>query len=339
MSSQPDLEPRDEAAGLHWSRSVFALVVVVALAGPWRSPISRCTRAGTRSRTACYWWARAEGVTARRSGSGSAAARAGIQRGDVLLAVNGAPVRPPRGRHRVTSTRPRGHSAALHAAASWHPRGAGGRAGGRRRRAFDVLRAGGRRTLHAAGRRVGPAASGRTIRRRCISSGCASRSSVSSRSRSTVRSIVSTGSSTGATRWRRRCCRRCCCTSRWSSRSAPAAPAAAARRTRARAAHVLAGAGAGGAGASSPSREARPTGPLFSSAIDMLDRAEPLYLLACAAAALVVLVRGFREMTSVTGAPPAALDRLGHRARRRTVRARLRAAVGARVSIRRSRCS
>ena len=32
-------------------------------------------------------------------------------------------------------------------------------------------------------------------------------------------------------------------------------------------------------------------GPLFSRALDMLDRAEPVYLFLCAAAALVVLVR------------------------------------------------
>ena len=45
------------------------------------------------------------------------------------------------------------------------------------------------------------------------------------------------------------------------------------------------------------------------------------------------------HITSVTGAPAAALDRLGHRARRRAVRVRLRAALGARRRIRRWRCS
>ena len=45
---------------------------------------------------------------------------------------------------------------------------------------------------------------------------------------------------------------------------------------------------------------------------------------------VAVLVRAFREITSLTGAAAAALDRLGHRARRRAVRLRLRAAVGAR---------
>src|SRR5206468_5084207 len=41
------------------------------------------------------WAARAEGVGATEVAAGSAAARAGIQRGDVLIAVNGAPVQVP----------------------------------------------------------------------------------------------------------------------------------------------------------------------------------------------------------------------------------------------------
>ena len=41
-------------------------------------------------------------------------------------------------------------------------------------------------------------------------------------------------------------------------------------------------------------------GELFSRVIEALDRLEPLYLLVCAIAALVVLVRGFRQMTSPT---------------------------------------
>jgi PAS domain S-box-containing protein len=41
-------------------------------------------------------------------------------------------------------------------------------------------------------------------------------------------------------------------------------------------------------------------GPAFSRAIDLLDRAEPLYLFACSAAALVVLVRAFRRIASLT---------------------------------------
>jgi len=41
-------------------------------------------------------------------------------------------------------------------------------------------------------------------------------------------------------------------------------------------------------------------GPMFSRAVDALDRFEPLYLFVCAAAALAALVRGFREATSLT---------------------------------------
>jgi two-component system, NtrC family, sensor kinase len=43
------------------------------------------------------------------------------------------------------------------------------------------------------------------------------------------------------------------------------------------------------------------SGPLFSRAIELLDRAEPIYLFVCAAAALAALVRAFQQITSVTG--------------------------------------
>ena len=42
-------------------------------------------------------------------------------------------------------------------------------------------------------------------------------------------------------------------------------------------------------------------GALLSRTLDMLDRFEPVYLLVCAVAAVVVLVRGFGEITSLTG--------------------------------------
>lgn len=41
-------------------------------------------------------------------------------------------------------------------------------------------------------------------------------------------------------------------------------------------------------------------GPLFSAVIETLDRLEPVYLFLCAAAALVVLVRSFQQLSSVT---------------------------------------
>jgi PAS domain S-box-containing protein len=42
------------------------------------------------------------------------------------------------------------------------------------------------------------------------------------------------------------------------------------------------------------------SGPLFSRVIEALDRLEPVYLFACGAAAIVVVVRAFRETTSLT---------------------------------------
>ena len=45
----------------------------------------------------------------------------------------------------------------------------------------------------------------------------------------------------------------------------------------------------------------REDGALLSRAVDLLDRVEPAYLFGCAAAAIVVLVRAFGEITSLTG--------------------------------------
>ena len=45
----------------------------------------------------------------------------------------------------------------------------------------------------------------------------------------------------------------------------------------------------------------RQDGALLSRAVDLLDRAEPVYLFGCAAAAIVVLARAFSEITSLTG--------------------------------------
>ena len=45
----------------------------------------------------------------------------------------------------------------------------------------------------------------------------------------------------------------------------------------------------------------REDGALLSRAVDLLDRVEPAYLFGCAAAAIVVLARAFGEITSLTG--------------------------------------
>jgi PAS domain S-box-containing protein len=42
------------------------------------------------------------------------------------------------------------------------------------------------------------------------------------------------------------------------------------------------------------------SGPLFSRLLDVLDRMDPIYLFVCAVAALVVLMRAFRDISSVT---------------------------------------
>ena len=240
-------------------------------------------------------------MTAVEVAPDSAAGKAGIQRGDVLVAVNGNPGRDARGSPRVPASRPGRHAAHLHAAAARRrSRRSTSRWRRSRRRRLDVLRPGGGRPLHAAGRRRRSGCAGRTIRRRCISSGCASRSSARSRSRSTARSIGSTGSSTGATRsrqallpplllhftlvfpqrppWR---------TTRPMRSVLPLMylPAFAADRRPHR------------------DRGGRPraTARCSRGRSTSLDRAEPVYLFVCAAAALVVLARAFGEITSLTG--------------------------------------
>ena len=89
---------------------------------------------------------------------GSPGAQRGIKRGDLLLAVNGEPVETPGDVLEYPAPGPRGHAPLVHA------RPAGIAAGARRlARAgeppdVDVLRARGGRALHAARRRLGPAA-------------------------------------------------------------------------------------------------------------------------------------------------------------------------------------
>jgi two-component system, NtrC family, sensor kinase len=80
-----------ESPWLTWGRSAFALTVVGILL------LLGAANIVTRARwheveDGVLWGARAEGVTALEVARQSAAAAAGIQRGDVLLAVNGSPV-------------------------------------------------------------------------------------------------------------------------------------------------------------------------------------------------------------------------------------------------------
>jgi two-component system, NtrC family, sensor kinase len=74
-----------------WGRSVFALIVVGLLLALGVANIA--LRAQLHQVEDGVLWAdRAEGVTAVEVADGSPAARAGIQRGDVVLAINGAPI-------------------------------------------------------------------------------------------------------------------------------------------------------------------------------------------------------------------------------------------------------
>jgi PAS domain S-box-containing protein len=83
-----------ESPWLVWGRSAFALTVVAILL------VLGAANIGTRARwheveDGVLWGARAEGVTALEIAKGSPAVAAGIQRGDVLLAVNGSAVLTP----------------------------------------------------------------------------------------------------------------------------------------------------------------------------------------------------------------------------------------------------
>ena len=89
----PHAEP-DEARWLAWGRSLFAVAVVIVLVMLGIANVAMYSR-WHEVEDGVLWSARAEGVTATEVVPGSAAAAAGIQRGDVLLAVNGAPVMSP----------------------------------------------------------------------------------------------------------------------------------------------------------------------------------------------------------------------------------------------------
>src|SRR6266850_2802599 len=83
-----------ESPWLVWGRSVFALTVVAILLALGVANIT--TRAQWHEvEDGVLWGARAEGVNAVEIARGSAADAAGIRRGDLLLAVNGSPIETP----------------------------------------------------------------------------------------------------------------------------------------------------------------------------------------------------------------------------------------------------
>src|SRR5581483_4653768 len=88
-----DIE-RSRPAWFVWGRSAFAVLVVLLLAGLGVANIAMHGR-WHEVEDGVLWGARAEGVVALEVAPGSAAAAAGVERGDVLLAVNGAPIESP----------------------------------------------------------------------------------------------------------------------------------------------------------------------------------------------------------------------------------------------------
>jgi PAS domain S-box-containing protein len=83
-----------EGRWLAWGRSAFALTVVVVLLALGVANIATWGQ-WHELEDGVLWGSRASAVTALEVAPGSPAARAGIQPGDVLLAVNGSPVQTP----------------------------------------------------------------------------------------------------------------------------------------------------------------------------------------------------------------------------------------------------
>ena len=95
------------------------------------------------------------------------------------------------------------------------------------------------------------------------------------------------------------CCRRCSCISRWCFPNAPAAGSA--RRWGERSCRCsICRRRCSVWPASSPSRARRSTRSTSSDVVAALDRFEPLYLSICLAAGLVILIRAFGHVRSVT---------------------------------------
>ena len=82
---------RAEGAPRAWGRSLLAAIVVIVLVGLGIANIVQRAR-WHNVEDGVFWTDRAEGVTATEIATGSPAAAAGIEPGDILLAVNGTPI-------------------------------------------------------------------------------------------------------------------------------------------------------------------------------------------------------------------------------------------------------
>jgi len=94
VQSAPNHAEAAEARWLVWGRSVFAIGIVAVLVALGVTNVAMYSR-WHDVEDGVLWGARPEGVTATEVAAGSAAVSAGIRQGDVLLAVNGSPVQTP----------------------------------------------------------------------------------------------------------------------------------------------------------------------------------------------------------------------------------------------------
>jgi two-component system NtrC family sensor kinase len=305
MNSEPARNiATPEARWLVWGRSLFAVAVVVVLMALGVANVLTYSR-WHEVEDGVLWGARAEGVTAIDVAAGSAAASAGIERGDVLLAVNGAAVQT---RADVIEYQHNSHEGT--------------------RLTYTLLRLGTRQALEVS---LAPAPHGSSIYFVLAAVGLftllvgALVRLLRPRDQATLHFFwlcvaffgVFTFSFNGAfdrLDW----------VFYWGDAIAlallpplllhftmvfperPDRPAAHDRRPTTSGvlvplmylpALVLGAARVVGVVRAS---QGALSGPLFSLALDTLERAEPVYLFVCAVAALVVLVRAFREITSIT---------------------------------------
>ena len=84
-------ETRPETRWVVWGRTLLASLVVAALCTLGIANVVTYSR-WHEVEDGVLWGARAEGVTALEIAANSAAAQAGVQAGDVLIAVNGVPI-------------------------------------------------------------------------------------------------------------------------------------------------------------------------------------------------------------------------------------------------------